>query len=781
MKFNRPFLRSLAGWSVLVVVPLLLFAKPILRGEILIPTDILPVIDGVWAEKTTPNNPLLSDVILQFYPWQKFAAQTIAQGQLPLWNPYMMAGAPFLANDQSSIFDPLRFLTLITRFPVEHSFLFLAVGRLVLFGVFIAWWLRLRGFNKGTAVLIGAAGSLSAPAIVWLPYPLFATFLWLPFLLVGLEYLSRRERRGWLITAGAVAAQWFSGNIQISIFILLFSALYTLLVLRPTRRTMIMMSVAVILGTGVAAVQLLPTASYVRQSPVAEAGRGGYGGQNAWTMIRDGSWRGWDSVADARQSIERVLPVISPFLNGNPASGKYRFPNGDVYANMNELAVSAGSVLMVLSIVGVFVAWADRLVRFLFASKIFALGVIAHVPGLELVNVLPFINQTQTGRLRFLIAFCTVGLAAFGLRALLTRTASRKLFALVSGVAVTLLVGLGWTLGVGSDWKIDLVMAVASLSFIGAAMTVKIVALRSGLVALAVLAGPLVLWSDYHTSVNPKSEILASPIIDALNSRSTNDSRIVSFGLGRGRTPLEPNTAMVYGLLDVRGYDVVRLKRYDEFVDGVLTRSGSHLKGATKPSEILNVLSVRYGLVATRDLATLDPVLQADGWTVVTEDANVRLYENTKWKPRAWFTSNIQEVSDTMTSLTAVRADTFSADVPVIETGKNIPTVSGGVTAPVVINYSDPNEVSITVKAPQSGYVILADAFADGWVATVNGRQTKIFPTNHALRGVSVTAGEQQIIFSYHPEEVAQGIVVSLASVLGLLALFWVTTKRQPV
>lgn len=51
---------------------------------------------------------LLGDVLfwglpsLQFYPWRHFAMGEFAAGRFPLWNPYNGAGAPLLANYQSS-------------------------------------------------------------------------------------------------------------------------------------------------------------------------------------------------------------------------------------------------------------------------------------------------------------------------------------------------------------------------------------------------------------------------------------------------------------------------------------------------------------------------------------------------------------------------------------------------------------------------------------------------------------------------------------------------------
>src|SRR5574341_1459570 len=40
------------------------------------------------------------------YPTYKFAAEWWRRGVIPLWNPYLFAGQPFLGDIQSSLFYP---------------------------------------------------------------------------------------------------------------------------------------------------------------------------------------------------------------------------------------------------------------------------------------------------------------------------------------------------------------------------------------------------------------------------------------------------------------------------------------------------------------------------------------------------------------------------------------------------------------------------------------------------------------------------------------------------
>ena len=48
------------------------------------------------------------DTFLYFYPYWTAAAEALRAGRLPLWNPDLFMGAPFLANSQVGFFYPLN-------------------------------------------------------------------------------------------------------------------------------------------------------------------------------------------------------------------------------------------------------------------------------------------------------------------------------------------------------------------------------------------------------------------------------------------------------------------------------------------------------------------------------------------------------------------------------------------------------------------------------------------------------------------------------------------------
>ena len=68
------------------------------------------VIPGPWPRQYIA----LSDLSRQFYPFQRFVAQRLADGHLPTWNPYLYAGHPQLADPQTAVFSPLGLIINLT-------------------------------------------------------------------------------------------------------------------------------------------------------------------------------------------------------------------------------------------------------------------------------------------------------------------------------------------------------------------------------------------------------------------------------------------------------------------------------------------------------------------------------------------------------------------------------------------------------------------------------------------------------------------------------------------
>ncbi len=71
----------------------------------------------LYARLLFTNRVLASgDILLYFYPYRDYAAAALRSGEIPLWNPYIFLGVPFLANPQAAVLYPLHWP--LSWFPV---------------------------------------------------------------------------------------------------------------------------------------------------------------------------------------------------------------------------------------------------------------------------------------------------------------------------------------------------------------------------------------------------------------------------------------------------------------------------------------------------------------------------------------------------------------------------------------------------------------------------------------------------------------------------------------
>src|SRR4051812_25021571 len=83
--------------------------QPLLTGRVLLPTDLSFRYDYLWKSlegepgRVVAQNPLLSDVADQFYPYAVYTQRQLQAGQFPLWNPYLLTGTPFFAAAQPAV------------------------------------------------------------------------------------------------------------------------------------------------------------------------------------------------------------------------------------------------------------------------------------------------------------------------------------------------------------------------------------------------------------------------------------------------------------------------------------------------------------------------------------------------------------------------------------------------------------------------------------------------------------------------------------------------------
>lgn len=235
-KFKRDLLFILA----LGLLPLLLYWPVTVGSQTMLPLDNL----YQWApwqahaaatNSTIPHNSLISDLILQNYNWRQFIRESLEQRELPLWNPYILAGTPFLAKGQHLAYYPFSLLFLVL--PLMKAYGWFTVSQLWLAGVLTYVLGRVWGLRRSSAFLAGlvyqGCGFMLVSAAV---FPMIiAAAAWLPLLLACIELIFQHTTNGRggntlpfaALGSLALGCQILASHVEITYYTLLVMAFYT--------------------------------------------------------------------------------------------------------------------------------------------------------------------------------------------------------------------------------------------------------------------------------------------------------------------------------------------------------------------------------------------------------------------------------------------------------------------------------------------------------------------------------------------------------------------------
>ncbi|RLD09066.1 MAG: hypothetical protein DRI65_00160 [Chloroflexota bacterium] len=303
----------------LFLAPLILFAPVYLTGKALF-----------WGTSST-----------QFVPWWDFSWRSILTGQLPLWNPLAGMGAPLAANYQSALFYPPTWIYFIVYMIGGVTWMARAIslvvsGHLIWSGLGTAFLLRELKADKFGQTLGGLAFSLSGYLVARAGFlSINAAVAWVPWLMLCLYRLAKKGSGSLPKLVAVLAMLLLAGHAQTAWIAILAGGGWVIFwavkeaegrVISNLVRALAGYAGAGVLGVGLCAIQLLPTAEYLLLSQRASE----YGYTTAMTY----SFWPW-----------RFLTYLLPDLFGNPAKNIYWG-----YGNFWEDAVYIGLLPIVLAV-----------------------------------------------------------------------------------------------------------------------------------------------------------------------------------------------------------------------------------------------------------------------------------------------------------------------------------------------------------------------------------------------------------------------------------------------
>jgi len=716
------------------------------------------------------------DLLYYYVPMAELAAERLARGELPLWNPRACSGIPLLATLQVGVLYPGNWLAFALG-PVRGipalMFLELALGC-----GFAALFFRSLGAHRAAATAGGilfAATCLLGQAAFWPPQ--VSTLIWLPWLLFCVERLSRTWRwRFWIGLSLGTALQLLAGFPQLALLGAWLVAPFAALRFGQAARRegswrlaagrLAGLAAALALGAGLAGAQLLPTLELVGQSD-----------------------RGRALAAGEVHYMGAPLSIGGLLRNAvDPAPKLVTFGYGYGTGYL-------GAATPVFLAIGLALGW--RRARSWLWLAVGGLGLL-----LSQGHTGPFstLHSWYTGlswgdlfrspeRFQLLPLFAATALAVEGFDAVARgreRPGARP--ALAAALAAALAVASAGEPGSAPRALLALALVALGLRTRGGSPGSRIA--WGGLLAFLV--------ADLGAATAPYGSLRAIPMgwareVHLQGQRAMEAPEIARLAAGGGRVallslqPMQGSGALAR-LRRIHCYEPLAPRAWAEVTRraGVRDPLGAHARGLDPER-----FATFYDLTSTRRIALprfTAPVSRGEArirrrrtqalarkapGPVPGPPAGVaiEILENADALPRAYLVEAFEVVPGEDAVGRAVRGD-FDPHRSVLLERAPAGFASAQEPPPAraaQIRLDRPEEVVVEVEAERGGVLVLTDTFYPGWRARRGGGELEILRANAFYRAVVVPAGRHQIVFRYEPVSLRRGAALSLASLLGLV------------
>jgi len=703
------------------------------------------------------------------YAWLQYWIMAIRDGALPLWNPYSFAGHPFGGAMQTAAFYPLHLLLVLLPFNRQGVFSPQLCQQWFAFTHFLggcfmfalARELRLRRFPSVIAGICFSLGGLVAVA----PWAFMVhSAIWLPliflFLLRALRAAETKRAALYASLSGlSLGLAILAGGLHLAIMqalvvvsAVVFAGVHPQLRQKgPIGRAWVRPAMVLAVVAGVAfcagAVQLFVSAEYSHYALRFLSG---------------------DLALPPGERIPSTAPESGLWPHGLWAmllayafSG--RLGNGEV------LSFYLGVFPLLAAVIGVWKRWDAPWVRYLaglaVVAFLYALGQISPVYGI-LRTVVPYLWMArEASRFMYLAEFALAILAAFGVQALLygpsDEAAWRPLTRILTWIVVACAVAQAIPALFDHPGMSLWVSFSILLIFASCGLYRYIIRGHCGTAVRFVMVA-LILFdlTSFNWVAGNRIEALRTGSDSLENAMSTHGAvNFLKSRPGRFRVQVAANEPPPIG-------DLFRVRT---------------VSGGMSATLLVDYLAIMYHADLLNARYTLKPASAPEPGDVY-HDSKWKVYENPKAYPAAWVVH--EAVVEPSTERLLRRLDSPAIDphrqallgAPLesrleplaADTPEDVQFPAGGL-----------NRLELTVRAHSRGLLVLSEMYYPGWRAEVNGKSTRIYEVDGALRGVVVPAGESRVVLRYSPWSFWLGAFLTLGAFCGTLLAVFLTWRRS--
>ena len=699
-----------------------------------------------------------------------------------LWTPLLLTGFPILADPQTCMFYPICFISkhLLQGYQGFNLYLLSAYFLSAVFAALFAF--RLTKSNLA-AMIAGLVYGFGGYLISELRHvQIIQTAVWLPLLFYFVENLRQKTKYSILqiaLLAGTSALTILAGHPQTATYIFVATGAYAAFgnfqnktSIKQNLIVTAVTSAAILFGAAIAAVQLLPSYELSQQSVRATFG--------------------YKDFLVGQLEPMQILGFCMPYMLG----GKFGTLDGMPFSEQGPppgllffgyapliLALYAMVRLRKLAVVPYFITT-------IIFSFLFAFG--GNTPLGPIFHTIPVMGSFRgLYRILLLPTFALSILTALGIAKLQSNKADNTLP--FKQEVLTNWQKLGKWKHIGLCLYV-LIGALVPTFLLGTLPLILFISKpqvfwRKGLLVLsifAVLASYAVNSQWFKASANSAQFNAPSDCSELQKKLTEKNQRIFSLrGLEGEPGEYPTNLSRLWAVSNASGYEPLMPRRYMQLLgiaEGGFLQPPWRIKAQDRSFDICAVRFLLAPADAFGGRAFVDDAWKY--WKLAKQDGGVLCYENTRARPRFYIVPEHRDVSLSQ-ALIAIKTsalpngEIFDPETMVLIEGEQatkdtatVPSEKDSISA-VTVDKLEDEQIELSTEADFDGYLVVADQYYPGWLATVDGQKAPICKANFVQRAIKLPAGKHKVRFFYQPDSYRLGMQISsiALAILALIAL----------